>query len=96
MNGYAILLTVIGVLTVLCNLIVEVVKPLTAKYIPTELTAVIVAELLTLAGFFGWADHTAHPVTWYLCIAAIVLGLLVSYAAQFGFDKLKAALEGYK
>ena len=35
----------------------------------------------------GWA------VTWYMVAGAVALGLFVSYAAMFGFDKLREALE---
>ena len=31
-------------------------------------------------------------LTWYLIAAAVVLGLIVAYAAMFGFDKLKELL----
>ena len=32
-------------------------------------------------------------VTWYMVVAAIILGVFVAYAAVFGFDKLKQTLE---
>ena len=35
----------------------------------------------------GWA------VTWYMVAGAVTLGLFVAYAAMFGFDKLREALE---
>lgn len=93
---YAMLLTIIGGLTVLTNLITEVLKPLTRIKIPSEVTATIIAEVLTLLAYFGWTDYKGLPVEWYTVAAAVVVGLLVSYAAQFGFDKLQAALEGIK
>lgn len=92
MIDYAVLMTIIGALTVLTNLITEVVKPITQIKLPTELTATIIAEVLTLVAYFGWSDYKALTVEWYTVVAAVVVGLLVSYAAQFGFDKLKAAL----
>ena len=92
MIDYAVLMTIIGALTVLTNLVTEVVKPFTRVKIPSEVVAVIIAEVLTLVAYFGWSDYKALPVEWYTVVAAIVVGLLVSYAAQFGFDKLKAAL----
>lgn len=92
MMDYAVLMTIIGALTVLTNLVTEVVKPFTRVKIPSEVVAVIIAEVLTLVAYFGWSDYKALPVEWYTVVAAVVVGLLVSYAAQFGFDKLKAAL----
>ena len=32
-------------------------------------------------------------VTWYMVAAAVALGVFVAYAAMFGFDKLREALE---
>ena len=92
MMDYAVLMTIIGALTVLTNLVTEVVKPFTRVKIPSEVVAVIIAEVLTLVAYFGWSDYKALSVEWYTVVAAVVVGLLVSYAAQFGFDKLKAAL----
>ena len=92
MMDYAVLMTIIGALTVLTNLVTEVVKPFTRVKIPSEVVAVIIAEVLTLVAYFGWSDYKALPVEWYTVVAAVVVGMLVSYAAQFGFDKLKAAL----
>ena len=92
MMDYAMILTVIGFLTVLVNLIVQVVKPLTYDKVPTEILATVLSEVLTLLAYFGYAEYYSLTVTWYTIAAAIVVGLLVSYAAQFGYDKLKDAL----
>ena len=92
MMDYAMILTVIGFLTVLVNLIVQVVKPLTYDKVPTEILATVLSELLTLLAYFGYAEYASWTVTWYTVAAAVVIGLLVSYAAQFGYDKLKDAL----
>ena len=89
---YATLIMIIGGLTILTNLITEVIKPFTQIKLPTELTATVIAEALTLLAYFGWSDYKALPIEWYTVVAAVVVGLLVSYAAQFGFDKLKSAL----
>ena len=90
---YAMILTVLGALTMLTNLITEAIKPLTAEYIPTEVTATFVAEALTLGAYFGWTSWQGLTAMWYTVAAAVVAGMLVSYAAQFGFDKLKAAMD---
>ena len=89
---YAMILTAIGFLTVLVNLIVQVVKPLTYDKVPTEILATVLSEVLTLLAYFGYAEYASWTVTWYTVAAAVVIGLLVSYAAQFGYDKLKDAL----
>ena len=35
-------------------------------------------------------------IAWYMVAAAIVVGLMSAYAAMFGFDKFKEAIEGWK
>lgn len=88
------LITIVGSLVVVVNIVVEVIKKFTEKYFPTNLLAVIVSQVLTLTTFFAWCSIEAIVVQWYLVVAAVVVGFLVSYAAMFGFDKLKETLEG--
>lgn len=82
------------ILTVITNIITQVVKKVTWDKIPTNILAVVVAMAVTLVAFFalcqimGWA-----VVTWYMVAGAVALGLFVAYAAMFGFDKLREALE---
>lgn len=86
------ILTVVGVLVVLVNIIVQVLKQITWGKLPTNILAVIVSMAATLAAFFAYCQINAITVTWYMILAAVVVGFLVAYAAMFGFDKLKEAL----
>lgn len=88
------LITVIGSLVAVVNIIVEVLKKFTEKYVPTNVLAVIISMVLTLTVFFAWCSINAVVVQWYLVVAAVVVGFFVAYAAMFGFDKLKEVLEG--
>jgi amino acid transporter len=83
------LLTVTGVLVALTNIIVQVLKQITPKKIPTNLLAVIVSLALTLLAFFAWASYTGTAIVWYMIAGAVVLAFMVAYAAMFGFDKLR-------
>ena len=87
------LITVIGSLVAVVNIIVEVLKKFTEKYIPTNVLAVIISMVLTLTVFFAWCSINAVVVQWDLVVAAVVVGFFVAYAAMFGFDKLKEVLE---
>lgn len=87
------LLIVVAVATVLVNIIVEVLKKITWDRIPTNLLAFIVAEAITLLAFFAICQVRGIPVVWYMVAAAAVLGLIVAYAAMFGFDKLRELIE---
>ncbi|WP_297984174.1 hypothetical protein [uncultured Oscillibacter sp.] len=85
-------LSIVGVLVVLTNIIVQVVKKVTWGKLPTNILAVAVAMVLTLVAFFAYCQIKAITVVWYMVVAAVVLAFLVAYAAMFGFDKLKEAL----
>lgn len=51
-----------------------------------------VLVVLTLGAFFAYCSIKGIAVVWYMVFAAVVLALMVAYAAMFGFDKLKEAL----
>ena len=89
----ALVLPVVLVLTVVTNIIVEVLKKLTWDKVPTNLLAFVVAMAVTLPAFFAVCQIMDVAVTWYMAAAAIVLGVFVAYAAMFGFDKLRQTLE---
>ena len=86
------ILTIVGILVVLTNIVVQVLKKATWGKLSTNILAIIVSMVLTLVTFFAYCQINAIAVVWYMVVAAIVLGFLVSYAAMFGFDKLKEAL----
>ena len=85
----SVIITIIGVLVAITNIIVEVTKKATWDKIPTNVLALIVAVVLTLAAGIAYFQIKAIPVTWYMIAALIVLGFMVAYAAMFGFDKLR-------
>lgn len=85
-------LTVALILTVVTNIIVQVLKKVTYDKIPTNFLAVIVSMAVTLVAFFAMCAIAKIAITWYLIAGAVALGLFVAYAAMFGFDKLKEAL----
>ena len=75
------------------NIIVQVLKKLTWDKIPTNILAFIVAMVVTLLAFFAVCQIMGWAVTWYMVAGAVALGVFVCYAAMFGFDKLREALE---
>ena len=89
---WSVILSIAGALVVVTNIIVQVLKKLTWDKLPTNLLAIIVSMLLTLAVFFAYCQIKSVAVVWYTVAAAIVLGFFVAYAAMFGFDKLKEAI----
>ncbi len=88
----SIIITALGVLVALTNVIVQVLKKATRDKLPTNVVAVLVAEVLTLAAGAAYCQIKAVPLAWYIWAALIVAGFLVAYAAMFGFDKLKQVM----
>lgn len=85
----SVLITVLGVLVALTNIIVEVLKKVTYDKLPTNVVAVLVAVVLTILAGLALFQIKGIDVTWYLILALVVMGFMVAYAAMFGFDKLK-------
>lgn len=85
----SVLITVLGVLVALTNIIVEVLKKVTYDKLPTNVVAVLVAIVLTILAGLALFQIKGISVTWYLILALVVLGFMVAYSAMFGFDKLK-------
>lgn len=89
---WSAILSIVGILVVVTNIVVQVLKKLTWDKLPTNILATIVAMALTLVAFFAYCQIKAVPVVWYMVAAAVVLGFFVAYAAMFGFDKLKEVI----
>ena len=87
------LITVIGVLVALTNIVVQALKTSTWEKMPTNLLALIVAEVLTIGTGVAYCQINAILLVWYLIAALIVVGFMVAYAAMFGFDKLKEIMD---
>jgi len=87
------LLAIVGALVVLTNIITQVLKKVTWDKLPTNILATLISLVLTLAAFFAYCQIAALAVTWYMIAAAVIVGFMGAYAAMFGFDKLKEALE---
>ena len=92
----SIILPLILVLMIVTNIIVQVLKDLTWGKLPTNILAFLVAMAVTLLAFFAVCQIAGIPITWYMVVGAVVLGIFVAYAAMFGFDKLRQTLEQIK
>jgi hypothetical protein len=91
-----VLITIIGILVTVVNVIVQVLKKVTWDKIPTQLLVMIVSLSLTIAAFIAYCQINSIVIVWYYCVAAIVVGFMVAYAAMYGFDKLRDILQGMK
>lgn len=93
MDNLNVILTIVFGLMVVTNIITEVVKKLTWDKIPTNMLVVIISELLTLVAGAAYAQINNIGIVWYHVVGAVITGIFVSYAAMFGFDKFRQALE---
>lgn len=93
MENISTILTIVFGLMVVTNIITEVIKKLTWDKVPTNILVVIIAELLTLASGAAYAEINGIAIVWYYVVGAIIAGIFVAYAAMFGFDKLRQAVE---
>lgn len=89
---WSVILSIVGVLVIVTNIVVQVLKKLTWDKLPTNILAVLIAMVLTLAAFFAYCQIKELAIVWYMVAAAVVMGFFVAYAAMFGFDKLREAI----
>lgn len=85
----SMIITAIGMLVALTNVVVQVAKKATWEKVPTNLLAIIVAEVLTVGVGIAYCQIKAVPLVWYMVAGLVVAGFMVAYAAMFGFDKLR-------
>ena len=88
MQCISALLCLTGILTAMTNIVVEVFKGLVPR-VPTALLVFLCAEGITLASVFLISGWTQRVLTWYDFTGAVILGIMVAYAAMGNFDKLK-------
>lgn len=96
MEYISVILAIVFGLTIVTNIITEVLKQITWKKVPTNFLVLVVAEVLTLVTGAAYAAICNIAIEWYHVAGAVVIGIFVSYAAMFGFDKLRQAFEQFK
>lgn len=89
-------LVIVGILTVFVNIITEVMKKSfgwlsTSKVI--NIFVLVLSIVLTVGPFVAYWQIKGMDLTWYIIAAFVIVGIMVAYAAMFGFDKLIAYFE---
>ncbi len=92
----SLLLAIVAGLVVIVNIIVQVLKPFLEKVLHPNWLALIVSMAVTLGAGAAYAAINSITITWYLLLGAVVVGFMVTYAAMYGYDKLKQALGSVK
>ena len=60
----------------LTNIVVQVLKTSTYEKLPTNLLALIVAEVLTIGVGIAYCQINAIPLAWYMVAALVVAGFM--------------------
>ena len=89
MTDVASLLTIILFLTIVTNIIVEVLKSVLGKTVPWNLLALVVALIVTFLAFVATVTYHRILIEAWMVICAIAVAFVVAFSAMFGFDKLK-------
>ena len=87
------LLGVALALTLVTNIIVQVLKSLLYDMLPTNLLAFLVAAVVTVGAGFGLWSYYRFAITGWMIVALIALIFLVAFSAMFGYDKLVQLME---
>ena len=80
-------------LTLVTNLIVQVLKSLLYDWIPTNLLAFLVAVLVTAGTGFALWSYFRFAISGWMIAALIALCFVVAFSAMFGYDKLEQLVE---
>lgn len=90
------LISLIGALVIIVNIITEVIKKVFCIKSEKIMNVFVLAlsEILTNVCLMSYWFKNDMDISIFTGVAFIVIGLLVAYAAMFGFDKLLKHLEG--
>lgn len=92
MSYASVILFVIAALTFLTNIVVEVFKGMFPK-LPTAILVFIVAIALTVLALLIACEVLGITVMWYYAVGAVVLGIVVAYAAMGNFEKIQEIIQ---
>ena len=92
------LMVIIGILVIFVNIFTEVVKKIWNFKSTQDLNVfvTILSIIITAAVFLAYWQINEMKITWYVFAAFLVVGMMVAYAAMFGFDKLLKYFEQVK
>lgn len=91
----SLFLFILAALVFAVNIIVEVIKTAFSR-IPTSYLTILVSIVVSVLALSIAAAVLKITIMWYYAVGAVVVGIFVSYAAMFGFDKIKDAWEKMK
>ena len=93
MDYLPVLLTAVLGLTLMTNVIVQVLKGLLYDRIPTNLLAFLTAAVVTAGTGFALWSYFRFAISGWMIAALIALCFVVAFSAMFGYDKLEQLVE---
>lgn len=90
---FTLFLSLVLALTIVTNLVVQVLKVLFRELIPTNLLAFIVAVVVTFSAGFGLWSYYGFQITGWMIAALVAVCFVVAFSAMFGYDKLVQLIE---
>lgn len=91
-SDISVITTAAGILVILTNALTELFKGIFPRC-PAQITATIIALLLTVFAVTAYLAITSTPAEWYIIVGAVIAGLFISYTAQHGYDKLQEIID---
>lgn len=88
MTDISVIISSIGLLVAITNVIVQVIKKSFYNKIPTNIVTLVISEILSNSACLVYCQIYNISHNWCIIFSAIVVGFMVAYAAMFGYDKL--------
>lgn len=90
------LLAAVLALTILTNIIVQVLKTLLGQAVPSNLLAFIVAVVVTVAaGYAAWSYYK-FALTGWMIAGLVAVCFFVAFSAMFGYDKFMEMIDQFR
>ena len=84
-----VVLAGIMVAVALVNMTVQLIKELSGlKPIPTKFLTVVIGIFYAVLSMIIYGTVTHLCMTWYYYVLSVILGIIISYIAIFGYDEV--------
>ena len=82
------LVAVVGALAFMVSIITQVFKGVgVLSKVPTDILVFVLSIGLTVIAFVAYMQYIQQIIVWYMIVAAIMAGFIVSFVAMYGWEK---------
>lgn len=82
------IIIIFSILVGIVNIFVQIIKQFTYKVLPTRVLTVLASIVLSICTVFVAAEFIHFKIFWYHIVGGFIGGIIVSYAAMYGFDEV--------